>query len=52
MRSAGVGLRYTYMRSNEVGNEVKAETPPYGAKDVTCDLLHSSHQAYAVIDFR
>lgn len=38
------------MRGNEVGNKVEAKTPPNGAKDVTCDFLHSSHQINAVID--
>lgn len=40
------------MRSNEVCYEVEAKTPPYGAENVTSDFLHSSHQAYAVIDLR
>lgn len=40
------------MRGNEVGNEIKAEAPPNGAKDITCDLLHSFHQAYAVVHLR
>ena len=38
------------MRGYEVGNEIKAKTPPNGAKDVTCDLLHPSHQANAVVN--
>lgn len=42
----------SYVRGDEVGDEVKAEAPPDGAEDVTGDLLHSSHQAYAVIHFR
>ena len=40
------------MRGYEVGKEIKAKAPPYSAKDVTCDLLHSSHKVYAVIDLR
>lgn len=40
------------MRGDEVGNEIKAETPPNGAKDVACDLLHSSQKGNAVIDLR
>ena len=39
------------MRGNEVGDEVEAKTPPNGAKDVARDLLHSSHQGDAVVDF-
>jgi hypothetical protein len=39
------------VRGNEVGNEIKAKTPPNGAKDITCDFLHSSHQGNAVVDF-
>lgn len=39
------------MRGNEVGNEIEAKTPPDGAKNVACDLLHSSHQADAVVHF-
>lgn len=42
----------TYMRGNEVGNEIKAKTPPNGAKDITCNLLHFSHQVNAVVHFR
>lgn len=38
------------MRSNEVGNQIEAKTPPDGAKYITCNLLHSSHQTYAMID--
>lgn len=40
------------MRGNEVGNEIKAKTPPNGAKDITCNLLHFSHQVNAVVHFR
>lgn len=40
----------TYMRSDEVGDEVEAEAPPDRAEDVTRDLLHSPHQADAVVD--
>lgn len=40
------------MRSNEVCNEIKGKTPPNSAKDITSHLLHSSHQAYAVIHLR
>lgn len=39
------------MRGNEVGNEINGKTPPNGAKDITSDLLHSSHQANAVVYF-
>ena len=50
LRKGRPGTWQTYMRSYEVGNEIKAKTPPDGAKDITSNLLHSSHQAYAVID--
>ena len=39
----------TYMRGNEVGNEIKAKTPPNCAKNVACDFLHSPHESNAVI---
>lgn len=39
-----------YMRRDKVGDEIKAKTPPNGAKDIACDLLHSSHQANAMVD--
>ena len=39
----------THMRGNEVGNEIKAKTPPNGAKNVACDFLHSPHESNAVI---
>jgi hypothetical protein len=42
--------KYAYVRGNEVGNEIKAKTPPNGAKDIACDFLHSSHQGNAVVD--
>lgn len=35
--------RWAYMRGNEIGNEIEAKTPPNGAKDVSSNLLHSSH---------
>lgn len=38
------------MRGNEIGNEIEAETPPNGAKDVPCDFLHFSHQINTVVD--
>lgn len=38
------------MRGYEVGYEIKAEPPPNGAKDVTCDLLHPSHQTNAMVN--
>lgn len=37
------------MRGNKVGDEIKTETPPNGAKDIACNLLHSSHQANAMV---
>ena len=40
------------MRGDEVGDEIKAEAPPNGAEDIACDLLHSFHQAYAMVDLR
>lgn len=42
----------SYMRSNEISNEIESKSPPNGAKDVACDFLHSSHHAYAMINFR
>lgn len=38
------------MRRDKVGDEIKAKTPPNGAKNIACDLLHSSHQTNAVVD--
>lgn len=45
-------MRHTYMRSNKICYEIKAKTPPNGAKDVTCHFLHSFHHVYTVIDLR
>ena len=39
----------TYMRSYEVGYEIKAKTPPNGAKDVASNFSHSSHQTKTVV---
>lgn len=38
------------MRSNEVGYEIEAKSPPNGAENVACHFLHSSHQEDAVVD--
>ena len=38
------------MRGNEVGYEIEAKTPPYGAEDIACDFLHSPHHADAVVN--
>lgn len=43
-------IEKTYMRSDEIGYEIKSKTPPNSPKDVTSDLLHPSHQADAVIN--
>lgn len=40
----------TYMRGEEVGNEIKGEAPPDGAEYVACDLSHSLHQEKAVVN--
>lgn len=37
------------MGGNEVGDEVEAETPPDGPKDVASNLLHAPHHADAVV---
>jgi hypothetical protein len=38
------------MRSNKVGKEIKVETPPNTAKDITCDLLQFFQQVNAMVE--
>ena len=40
-----------YVGRDEVGDEVEAEAPPNGTENVARDLLHSSHEANAVVHF-
>lgn len=38
------------MRGNEVSNEIKAKPPPDGTKNISCDFLHPSHYADAMVN--
>lgn len=38
------------MGSDEICNEVQHKAPPNCPKYISCDFLHSSHHANAVID--
>lgn len=38
------------MRCDEICEEIQAESPPDGSKDVASDFPHSPHQAYAVVN--
>lgn len=37
------------MRSNEIGEKIKPESPPYRSKDVTSHLLHFPHDINTVV---
>ena len=40
------------MGGNEIGDEIQHKAPPNCPKNISRDLLHSSHHANAVINLR